>query len=268
MQPTIHELAHQAAWEMEGVRRAIVRYEEAEDEADPMTLPPGKALIRGVVGPLKAAIEAQRDEVADTLAAPGRQPLWAWPLQVVDPAKAAVIVLNAAVTAVLVKQCSSAGAPMKTNSVTTTALRIAETLLDQLEYDRWCAAEEQRNAEAKRSKVADHQDRLRALKLRYPNLDRRVWSKWRAKLEIAATVEWSKEECLGLGTMLIALLCKVAPDRFVVEERVLRGGYTQYVLTPTESVLEVMRDVRERALVARPMLMPMLCPPIPWRYEA
>lgn len=264
MQPSIHELAHQAEWEMEGTRRAVERYREAELVADPMSLAPGKALVRGVVGPLIAALIVKRDEAADALAsAGGRPPLYAWSIQVVDLEKAAVIALNVAVRTLSGEHDHNG---MKTASITSSAKVIAGALRDQLEYDRWVVAEEQRNAEAKRAKVEKHEDRLKALKLRYPNMDRRVWKKWAAKLELAAAADWNEEDAIQLGTMVLHLLCEVAPDRFTKSEKPTNGG-VQYVLGVTEEVRQVMNDVRERAEVARPLLMPMLCPPLPWKYE-
>ena len=267
MTPTIHDLAEQAEWEMEGVRRAIARYEEAEAEADPMMLPPGKALIRGVVGPLAVRIEALRNGAIERARSPvGREPNYTWPLQLIGPKPAAVIVLSNACTATSSSRTGGGAFGASTgSSITLLAQRISAGLRDQIEYERWSAAEEQRNKEAKRSKAAGHEDRLRALKLTYPNLDRRVWARWRAKLELARE-KWSEVESIAIGTALIRALVDVAHDRFVIAERPMNGG-VQYFLDTTESVREVMSDVRERAMVARPLLMPMICPPIPWRYE-
>lgn len=261
--PSIHDLHHQAQWEIEGTRRAVERYRDASLEADPMTLAPGKALIRGVVGPLIAAIEAAKVEATDALASPGGAPLWAWPIQVINAPQAAVITLNVAV------RCVSGGTLSKSGGVaagvTASAKNIAGAIKDQLEYERWSAKQTQANAEAARSKTLDHADLLKALRLRYPSLDRNVWRRWRAKLELAGLAEWDERAAVGLGSMLIKLLVTTAPDRFVIRERPTNGG-VQYVLGCTEAVMVVMNDVRERAEVARPMLMPMLVRPNPWRY--
>ena len=301
---TIHDLAAQAEWEMEGVRRAVVRYEEAEAEADPMTLPPGKALVRSVVGPLAARISQLRDEAADSASTHGRPGgartlTHTWPLQLVDPMKVAVIVLSVACQATVSRGNGAQGATQN-SAIPMTAQRIAGALRDQVEYDQWEHEEALRNEEASsgfqayakeelvairaahpkaplgslqklakaaaRKGVPKHENRLKALQLRYPNLDRRVWAKWRAKLELAR-VSWSEVESIAIGTALIRALVDVAPEKFVIAERPLSGG-VQYFLDTTPEVREVMNDVRERAMVARPLLMPMICPPVAWSYDA
>lgn len=267
MTPTIHELAEQADWEMEGTRRAVERYQDAEDTADAMSLPPGKALIRGIVSPLIARITTIRDSAADTLSQGRRVQGHAWPLQEIDPKQAAVITLSCACTVATsgLSQDGTAQGAGVASSITLLAKRISGALRDQIEYEQWKAAETQRNAEAARSKVEGHKDRLKALQLTYPNLDRRVWAKWRAKLELARQ-GWTEAESIAVGTALVRSLVDVAPDRFLIAERPCNGG-VQYFLDTTPEVREIMADVRERAEVARPLLMPMICPPIPWRYE-
>ncbi len=265
MQATIHEQAAQAAWELEGVRRSVERYREAAKAADPLTLAPGKALVRGVVTPLIAAIRGLQDASAEALSTPGRQPEYAWPLQVIEPEKAAVIVLSVACRAGLRMVEKVAGNSLG-GTLAAHAKEIAGALRDQLHYDRWVASERQLNKEAARSQVEGHKDRLYALQKRYPTLDRRVWRKWAAKLELAALAEWDEKQAIVLGSALLRLLCDVAPDKFVIEERKTAVG-VQYVLGVTEQVREVMNDVTQRAEVARPLLMPMICPPNPWQYE-
>ena len=265
---SIHDLADQAEWEMEGVRRAVVRYEEAEADAlragEAMALPPGKALIKGVIGLLIARIVELQNEATDIAQANSRLKPHAWHIQVIDPTKAAVITLSAACSATT-RPSGAMGSGGSQDALPAVAKRISAGLRDQLEYDRWEAAEEQRNKEAKRSKVEGHQDRLKALKLRYPDLSRRAWHRWRQKLELARET-WTELEEVAVGTALLKALADVAPDRFLIAERPINGG-VQYFLDTTPAVREVMADVRERAMVSRPLLMPMICPPIPWRYE-
>jgi hypothetical protein len=65
----------------------------------------------------------------------------------------------------------------------------------------------------------------------------------------------------------MGLRTDTAPHRFTIAMRHRPGGLTQRVLEMTEATLEEMTDRNTRAEVGCPMLMPMLIPPNPWRYE-
>ena len=262
---SVHDFDRQAKWEIEGTRRAAARYREIEfgvdgkPPADFTTLPPGKALIRGVVKPLVAAIKARQAELLLAAMAPGRAPADAWPLQVVCPEKAAVITLMSAVRGVGGRKGDGT---VKTASVLAVATSIAASIRDQLQYDQWCQTEKDANTAAP-PKV----DRLKALQIAYPNLDRRSWAKWARKLDLAALGDWDEATAITMGSNLIQLLVTTVPDRFAIVSLKAAFG-VQYALTTTEEVRVVMADVRERAEVAWPAMMPMLIPPLPWAYAA
>ena len=260
-----HDFERQADWETEGTRRAVARYREIEfgtdgkPPADFASLPPGKALMRDVVKPLIAAITARQVELAADLTNPGgRKSADAWPFQVICPEKTAVITLMTAVRGV--GRVESGGNHPST--IINIAKCIAASIRDQLHYDQWCQSERAAN-KVKPPKV----DRLKALKMTYPNLDRRCWTKWARKLELAELGEWDELASIVMGANLVYLLAQVAPDRFTITTAKAAQG-VQNVLTTTEEVRAIMADVRERAEVGRPALMPMLIPPLPWCYAA
>ena len=261
MNPSIHDLAREAEWEMEGVRRGVLLYEKAAKVADPTSLPPGQALMRGMVGPLSKTIIAARDKALDSIGAPGRKPTYVWPLTVLDPLEAAVITLTSAVRGV----SGRTSATTKTDTITAISRTISEGLRDQLQHNRWAAQQKTTNAEAKKLETEGHKNLILALKRRYPNVTQVVWRSWVAKLEVAEVEEWEEKEWLPLGGLLIRLLCQAAPDRFELGARPANGG-VQHVLVISPTVAELMADIEQRAMVARPRLMPMICPPIPWTY--
>jgi hypothetical protein len=77
---------------------------------------------------------------------------------------------------------------------------------------------------------------------------------------------WEVGAEVSLGAHLIHLLVETAPTRFVIEKITVRGKPTAH-LTISEATIELISDVTTRGEIARPFLMPMVCPPIPWRYE-
>jgi hypothetical protein len=287
---SIHDLARQADWELEGVRRAIQRYREdtcrtwtdAEGKThtkdlDPMTLPPGRALVRGVVKPLIEALKLKREEAAERMTASGkgRPPVWAAPVVALTSTemleKTAVITLNCAVRGV----CSltshlDVGGSFAT--VTACALRLSEALRDQLEYDRW--SREEAAEDKAMAGDEDYKSRLKALRYTYPNLNQRTWSKFCAKLEQARNGDtWDEDPKVktvrtAVGALLLHCLVEAAPTKFKLGQLPRRGGGFQTILEVTPEAREVLNDVRERSEVARPLLMPMIIPPLPWAYES
>lgn len=265
--PSPTDVERQIAWEAEGVRRGVEAYNLAAADRDPMLLAPGRALIRGVVGPLIERIDARKAELTASLGKAGRSPSDAWPLLSIASDKAAVITLHAAVGGV-----TRALHRPACGAVTKLAITIAEGISDQIAHDVWVEKQKDENKEAaKRAKlgpfVARHTDLLKAFELAHPNADRRAWAKWRAKLDLVDEGGWVEDVSVTvpLGAALIALLVEAAPDRFQVTSEPLSKGF-QYMLTTTKEVGEMMADVHQRAGLARPRRLPMLIPPTPWAY--
>jgi DNA-directed RNA polymerase len=246
---------------MEGVRRATMRYREAAENADPMTLPPGRKLLREVCGPLIQAITAKQEEARARLdGVSGRHGLWVWPIQMVTAEKLAIITLNAAL---------NAGAPGRTGisqSLASQAKQVAYRVRAEIEYERWGAGQEQANAEAKKVKNTDHVDLLKALKNTYPSVDRRVWARWRTKVKATREEPWDEGVEVALGTCLFRVLVEACPTLFAIAERPASGG-VQYYLKTTDECREYLADLTARAEVSSPSLLPMIIPPNPWRYD-
>jgi len=255
-----YDLLAEARWEQEGVRRAAQRYREAAAASDPSELPSGQRLLREVIPPLSEKIAELQLQAADQMASRGgRAARWAIPIQLLDPGALAVITTVSAM---------NAGAdPLGTQS---SALGVTElisnSIRDELDYRQWVEAQVAANKVAKAAQDWDHVDMLAAFKRRYPNADRRTWRTFRRKLELAKT-EWDKETGVQLGGALLHALLEAAPHRFELATRTLAKGRTQNYLRLSEATMDMLRDVEARAEVARPMLMPMIMPPIPWRYD-
>jgi len=246
---------------MEGTRRAVARYREAEATANPLTLPPGRKVLRDVCKPLIKAITAAQAEAKAALGTAVKPHLWSWPIQLVEADKMSVLVLSVALGNL------QSGGSGRTLCLVDQARRIAVCVRDEVEYGRWQAAQDQANAEAKKRKDEDHHDLLKALKRTYPSLDRRTWAKWRAKVKALREEPWGAAVETALGCYLIALLVDAAPNHFVLKKRALIDGRTQLYLAPTDGCSEAMADIKARAEVSRPALMPMIIPPNPWRYD-
>jgi DNA-directed RNA polymerase len=143
---------------------------------------------------------------------------------------------------------------------------IAQAVRDEFDYRTWMAEQAKAKRDAREDGIADYVDLRRAFQARYPNADARAWRRFSGKLELART-DWDQETQVQLGAALVQALADAAPTHFVIDTRRLEGGRTQKFLRLSAETSAVMRDVEERASISRPQLMPMLIPPLPWRYE-
>ena len=257
MPPSADMIRRQVDWEVEGFTRASQAYQEANAHKSLADCKPGQVLLREVVPSLTEAIEEAQGEALETIKSPGRrgiEPLLA--LRSLDAEKLAVITLSLALRAF--DQAPDASAQAR-GSITSISLKLAASIRDQIEHDRWVSEHAHGEPEDKRL--------LDALRRRYPVIDRHVWSRWRRKVQALREEPWPKSVSLAVGTQLLSLLLKAAPDRFSLVSRPLTGGRTVLAIELSASTLETIRDIHTRAEIARPVHLPMLIPPNPWRYE-
>lgn len=254
------DLLAQARWEAEGVRRAAKRYEEAAAATDPAALPSGQKLLREVVPPLAARIDALKAEALETIgAAGGRKGRWIWPIQALD-SRALALLTIAPVMGTL------RAAPGTRDAVLSVSKAIGMSVRDEIDYRAWVATQIAANKVAKEAQDFEHKDLLRALKSRYPSVNRTVWARWKRKLHLTMEEPWDQATEIELGAALLSALLEVAPDRFT-RELVRSGGKTQARVVITPETAAIMADVEQSVAVSRPQHMPMLIPPIPWAYE-
>lgn len=275
--PTADQIARQVRWEMLGVDRAIRATREAVAKAEANgrlhELPSGQKLLREVVPPLIKLLEVAQAEALLAIgnSGGGRPPGWLWPVSIVEPARLAVITVST---------CLRAGGHMRAGfsstggALTHVALAIADAVKDQVDYETWTDAQAALNKDAKDYEKdvgvgpMGHHNLLRAFQKQYPAADRRTWKRWETKIKAIRTEKWDKAELkVPLGMKLIDSLLAVAGDRFEMATVLVGNNLTQKTLSITEKCRHEMQDVHARMEVARPRLMPMLIPPIPWRYE-
>jgi hypothetical protein len=150
--------------------------------------------------------------------------------------------------------------------VTTLAMGVAGEVRLQMEYEDWTAREREANRMAKR-RGEQRKDLLAALKSRVKTVDARAWKRWARKIEATRDEPWPTEAKLQLGTMLIELMVKHGGGWFEVQNIPVTGGKTERRLILTDRALAAISDINQRQEVARPLLMPMIHPPKPWRWE-
>lgn len=240
-------LEAQARWETEGCRRAIARYREAEAVQDPASLPPGQALLRACVPPLAAAIRQRQQEALQPTERSRGAP-WAAALVALDPERLAVLTLAVCLRCEVPVDGDTAGTTARS-----TCLALASALALEVQYDRWTDA------------AGD--EVLRAVQRRYPAMDAKAWRRVRKKLDGIEPTGWTMSERLQIGAALLDAAVTACPNYFRLETRHVGAGRTETLVILGEAARTLMDDRRARAEVASPILLPMLIPPIDWRYE-
>lgn len=251
-----YDLLAEARWEQEGIRRAAQRYREAAAAADPASLPSGQKLLREVVPALRDRIKALQIEGQRIMVGRHGQSKWAAPIQLLDADVLAVITLVSALHSV-----------GETGGATVIALNIASAMRAEIDYRQWIEEQSEANKAAKEAQDWEHVDLVAAFKRRHPDADRRAWKSFSKRIGHARAAAWDRETSVQVGNALIHALVEAAPKRFEIERVTLDGGRQPNCLRLSQETMELMNDVETRAAVARPMLMPMIIPPIPWRYE-
>jgi len=251
-----YDLLAEARWEQEGIRRAAQRYREAAAAADPSALPSGQKLLREVVPALRDRIKELQVEGQMTMVGRHGQSRWAAPIQLLEADILAIITVISALHSV-----------GETGSTTVVAHSIAAAVRAEIDYRQWIEEQSVANKAAREAQDWEHVDLVAAFKRRHPEADKRAWKSFSKKIGHAKAARWDEETSVQLGNALIRALVDAAPDRFEVELATLVGGRSQKCLRLSPETMELMNDIETRAAVARPMLMPMIIPPIPWRYE-
>lgn len=249
------DIAREAAWEVKAVNEAIKRYREAVLERDPHELPPGRRVLVTTVGPVSDVIRARQDALAR---AEGRPQPWVAPFLTFDPDVLAVISVATALRAR--EQDGAVGQTMPAF-----AKAVCAALRDQSDHDRFVR---EQKAEA-RANPETGGEQLRRFRRLFPAGDRRAWTRFASRVEGARTAAWPAVMRMQMGAELAHNLATGAPEWFEVAQAGT-GPLTHrpLCLLLTSSAVEKLAEAEVRAEVARPLLLPMIIPPNPWRYVA
>lgn len=259
--PDAFDLSREAAWEVAAVDRAVKKYQEAARDARRADrqheLPPARRALVETVGPVSARIHGMQDTAIEARGSAGRPPGWHGPFLAFPADVLALVAVTSAVRSPAMTS-GRVGQP-----VTGFSRWIAATLRDQADHDRFVEAQ---RAEAKADKE-NGGELLRRFLAAHPDADRRAWSRFAAKVEGARSQAWGDDIRTDVGAALAKALVEGAPDWFELG-RVgdLPEHRNPMCILLTEKAVEKMADVDVRVEVARPLMLPMICPPNPWRY--
>lgn len=251
---TIEDLhKRQLDMEMEGVALGAQRYnkarpmpwrsqEDALAEQDEAELPPGRRLMRQIVGPMVAVIEADIEAASVGRAGRGYKALPL--LRVTQPEAVAYLTARSAINGV-----------SRRLSMAQLARIIAEQLKDHIDY-----------AKLREDEPAFFQSLMRA------NAKAGTYGKtWRGKIRRAMRsadvllTNWSQADKLNVGTKCIDMLLKACPSLFEITiEHNPVTGRKENVFRPKAVLSTWLEKMHDECALLNPVNMPMMCPPVPW----
>lgn len=211
----------------------------AEEEAN---LPPGRQLLKLVVGKLTSHIEDVLETAASGAAGRGVKALPF--LNLMRAEQVAYITARHGVNS-----CT------RHVSMANLARQVAEALRDHLNYDA-----------IKKNEPAYFQSLMKA------NKKAGNYSKtWRTKVRRAMKavekllVTWSVNDAIQIGTKCLEMLVDAVPDLFTIErEPNPKTGRQELVLRPTQKLVEWLESQHARCELLNPIHMPMVVEPKPW----
>lgn len=259
------DIDREAAWEVEGIRRSTERFRAAAASADPASLPSGMAILRRIAGPLTKLVEAAQESELDSMAYGGSadRAHCQFAFSSLKADQIAVLTICMAINHTI-------GTVTNGNRATcllSQARAMAKAVKEQIDYEQWVADQKEANKIAQEEHQEDHVDLLSRLRHRHPNVDRSKWKRWVRIVQVAKTAKWGEKSEVVVGTRMIDMLLKAAPDLFIKASISTGDGHKKYVLQRTDLCRELMDNRDAQAEVSRPDLMPMLIKPLPWRYN-
>lgn len=212
---------------------------QAEEEAN---MPPGRQLLKHVVGRLSEHIEVVKDASAKGQAGKAAKvmPL----LHLMDAEQVAYITARMGINS-----CT------KQFSLKNAGRGVAEALKDHLNYTA-----------IKEDQPAFFRSLMKANK-KAGNYGKT----WRTKIRRAMKsverllVRWSVNDTVQIGTKCLEMLCEACPDLFEIDRRPnIKTGRKELVLKATPKLVEWLERQHARCELLNPIHMPMVCEPVPW----
>lgn len=255
-----HSISEQANWEVASVARGVARYREYAAGKQAYELSSGRAVLVETVGAVSAGLSSRLDEEAGRVV--GKPPPWGPVLLAFDPEVLAVITVSVAM------RYGPSVIAARHLTIPRFSNLVCSALRDQLDHDAFVS---EQAAAAKAQGRGNHPEPadklLRRFRRMNPSANGRAWRRFAERIERSKAEEWPEAMCFQIGAVLADSLAAAVPKWFTLEQA---GDGPKnrrpMCLTMTPWALDRMTDCEVRAEVARPLLLPMLCPPNDWRY--
>lgn len=234
-------IERQIAREEEQVSMGVERFNRKVEQTGIADSSAGRLAIKAVIKPVAEAIKKLVDEVENGKAGRGRPAIATQYLRLLEPEAAAFITARTALHAA-----------MGHSKMTVTAMTLADRIEDQYVLD-----------ELKGSEPALLESMARKAS-KWTKAERRTHiMRTAAKVGGVSGLAWKPKHKLHLGMKLLELL--ITETGLVEQHKSYESkNNTPYILRPTETTNEWIKDINFRFALLSPMWLPMVAPPQPW----
>ncbi|UYH50586.1 hypothetical protein N5W20_05510 [Candidatus Kirkpatrickella diaphorinae] len=150
-----------------------------------------------------------------------------------------------------------------TPRATHVALEIARALKAQLDMNTFL-----RSAKGRKKEDATAAKALvKAFRAAHPKPTPRQWASWKKRLEQIEFAQWTEQQRLAIGALLLDRVCAASEGGIVCRDLQTDGAKNpaKHVMASAE-LLQALSEDNDRLSVGAPRKMPMIIPPMPWRY--
>jgi hypothetical protein len=257
----IRLIEKQQRWEIESVDRGVRRYREmlakaTENDAE-ADLPPGQKMMVAIIKELVPAIRELQETAAERWRNGERPFSWGMQIMCLEAEKIAVIAARTALSF-----------SRQERLVPQLAVAIANRIREQRNFELWQDVEREKVKKAKEAGTSAV-NLVDVMKRSVKAVDARTVRKWIKKAEDFDKVEWTTEEKIHLGVLIVRLLAERGGGWFEIRNVSSHNKgriTTEQRLVLSDAAREFIAYHHAQSELTRPWLLPMLCPPNPWRF--
>lgn len=245
------DIEEQINFELDCTSEGVKRYRrnlEASGVADSKV---GRSITADLMTKLIPLIQEKQQEAAAGIAKGNHSQEWWWIIGFLPADALAFLTIR---TAMVDKRTWTGGLQLSSM-----ALMIGEATKLEMEFAAWRKDSARRKAEG-----IDKVDYYQMLTQYHPDVDQRTFRRWKKKLDRIETFDWTRDQRLQVGAVMVHLFAQVAGEFFTVS-RLRKRGKTVQLLFVTEEARNYMDTMNDQFGADNPLLMPMLCPPRQWQ---
>lgn len=271
LRATQEQIDRQIEWEGANIAAGVDRYRaslirsvtsedgtrtEAISVADSK---PGTVIMQDVMSHLVPAVEEARQQAISGISGSGkgRPPSWWWLIAWLPADALSVITCRTLLARRITDSYQGVRAAKLANLV-------GQCVQSELEFRQW------KRESSRASKQDDERIDLAKLLVsrRKGNVNLRTFRAWRQKCAEIEKLDWTHEQRLALGAKLIQIAIEHGLGWFEMRRVRISRGRSEAQIFLSEDAEAAMGLLHEQFEAARPYLLPMTCPPKPWRRTA
>lgn len=257
----VRRVERQQRLEVGCVEEGIARFKRELASSTFGDTPAGGIALGEMFNQLLPAVEEAREEALAGILKPGKgnRPEWWWIIAYLPAEKLAFITLRTLLTS---SQNQRPGSLRGHIRASTMSVMIAANVRLEMEFEIWRKKE--------RDLCKEDPDRYNLYDVLVSRLqkgqvvDTEVFKRWRRKVANIERLDWRPTMRVQVGSKMLGLAVEHGAGWFSIRNMWM-GGKSERVVELTEYAKAFIEDINTQHYeVARPVLGPMVCPPVPW----